>query len=70
MLVTSLLLVCFYSVAVAQDKSNQQLKHLCESDDNSSEYFADAETSSCGSFDLDDISDTDSDSQESTEKGL
>ena len=67
MLVTSLLLPCFYSLAVAQD---QQSKHLSESDDNSSEYFADAETSSCGSFDLDDVYDTDSDSEESTEKGL
>ena len=40
------------SVAIPNE-SNKQMKHPCEDDDNSSDYFADDETSSCGSFDLD-----------------
>ena len=59
-----------FSVAVAQDKSSKPLKQSRDNDDNLSEYFADAETSSCGSFDLDDIYHSDSDNKESTDKGL
>ena len=58
-----------YSVAVAQDESSKPLKQSRDNDDNSSEYFADAETSSCGSFDLDDEYDFDSDDKP-TDKGL
>ena len=59
-----------FSVAVAQDESSKPLKQSGDNEDNSSDYFADAETSSCGSFDLDGVYDSDSVNAESIDKGL
>ena len=69
-IITHKYLKLHFSVAVAQDESSKPLKQSRDNDDNSSEYFADAETSSCGSLDLDDVYDSDSDNKESPDKGL
>jgi len=54
---------------VAQDKSSKQLKRASDSDDNASDYFADAETSSCGSFEVD-ADWSDSEDKKSINKGV
>ena len=54
---------------VAQEKSSKLLKQPSESDDNSSDYFADVETSSRGSFE-DDADWSDSEDKKSNNKGV
>lgn len=53
------------SVDVSQDETTP-----AESDDNSSDYFADAETSSCGSFEHDDVFTSNPEEKDAAEKGL
>ena len=57
-------------VAVSQDKENKEETTPAESDGNSSDYFADAETSSCGSFKPNDVFISNSEGKDAAEKGL
>ena len=57
-------------VAVSQDRESEEETSSVESDDNSSDYFADTETSSCGSFEKDDVFTSNSEGKDATEKGL
>ena len=59
-----------FFVAVSQDKESEEETSSVESDDNSSDYFADTETSSCGSFEEDDVFTSNSKGKDATEKGL
>ena len=56
--------------AVSQDKESKEETTPAESDDNSSDYFADTETSSCGSFEHDDVFTSSSEGKDAAEKGL
>ena len=56
-------------VAVSQDKESKEETTSVESDGNSSDYFADTETS-CGSFEKDDVFTSNSEGKDATEKGL
>ena len=56
--------------AVSQDKESKQQKTPVENDDNSSDYFADAETSSCGSFEGNDVFTSNLEGKDAAEKGL
>ena len=58
------------SVDISQDEESKEETTPAESDDNSSDYFADAETSSCGSFEHDDVFTSNPEEKDATEKGL
>ena len=63
-------LQCFwfvFFVAVSQDKESEEETTSVESDDNSSDYFADTETSSC---EEDDVFTSNSEGKDATDKGL
>ncbi|XP_015755619.1 PREDICTED: uncharacterized protein LOC107335147 isoform X2 [Acropora digitifera] len=57
-------------VYVSQDEESKEETTPTESDDNSSDYFADAETSSCGSFEHDDVFTSNPEEKDAAEKGL
>ena len=57
-------------VDVSQDEESKEETTPAESDDNSSDYFADAETSSCGSFEHDDVFTSNPEEKDAAEKGL
>ena len=57
-------------VAASQDKESKEETSSVESDYNSSDYFADTETSSCGSSEDDDVFTSNSEGKDAVEKGL
>ena len=57
-------------VAVSQDKESKEETTPVESDGNSSDYFADDETSSCGSFEYEDAFTSNPEGKDEAEKGL
>ena len=57
-------------VAVSQDKESKEETTPVESDGNSSDYFADDETSSCGSFEHEDAFTSNPEGKDEAEKGL
>ena len=57
-------------VAAIQDEESKEETTSVESDGNSSDYFADTETSSCGSFEEDDVFTSSSEGKDATERGL
>ena len=57
-------------VAVSQDKESTEETTPAESDGNSSDYFADTETSSCGSFEDNDVFTSNSEGKDAAEEGL
>ena len=57
-------------VAASHDKESKEETTPAESDDNSSDYFADDETSSCGSFEHDDEFTSNPEGNDAAEKGL
>lgn len=58
------------SVDVSQDEESKEEVTATESDGNSSDYFADAETSSCGSSGHDDVFTSNSEGKDAAKKGL
>lgn len=57
-------------VAVSQDKESKEETTPVESDGNSSDYFADDEMSSCGSFEHEDAFTSNPEGKDEAEKGL
>lgn len=57
-------------VAAIQDEESEEETTSVESDGNSSDYFADTETSSCGSFEEDDVFSSSSEGKDATERGF
>ena len=57
-------------LAASQEKDSKEETTPAESDDNSSDYFADDETSSCGSLEKDDEFTSNPEGKDAAEKGL